>query len=285
MLVATLLSAAACRNTENDSSGNHELAQDLEGQETTMFHDDTTGGRMNTGKEAGMGDADRMSDPDFARNVAESSMMEVQLGQLAQQNASSQEVRQFGQMMVKAHTALNQELKQLTQGNGIDMPGSLSQQGMNKYTEMSRLKGVEFDRTYATMMVESHQKTMQMLMDYSEKTGPGTVDGSPSVTGTPQGGNTAAGGGGNTSSAGRNTTSGSGAASAANAGGTDAKNRNSTMAANDLRSWAVKNIPTIQMHLEHAQRLQKSVTSNVTRKGDELTSERQGAQGAQGKRQ
>ncbi|GAB3182277.1 hypothetical protein GCM10027291_53230 [Telluribacter humicola] len=266
MLVATMLSVAACKDTENDSNGSHELAQDIESQDNVIFHSDSnTGYADNDGPRGGTAD-DNISTPAFARNVAESSMLEVQLGQLAQQNASNVEVKRFGQMMVKAHSALNQELKGLAEGNGIDMPTRLSQQWMNKFTELSRLKGVEFDRTYAQLMVDSHQKTIQLLMDYSEKTGPLTVDGSPSVTGTPQGGNTAAGSG--------TSRDNNRAATAGTSGGTDAKNEQPTMPANDFRSWAVKNIPTLQLHLEEAQRVKTAVTTNVTRKGDELTSER-----------
>ncbi|MBA4166928.1 MAG: DUF4142 domain-containing protein, partial [Chitinophagaceae bacterium] len=44
------------------------------------------------------------ADSKFAVEAASGGMMEVQLGELAQQKASSQRVKDFGAMMVRDHT-------------------------------------------------------------------------------------------------------------------------------------------------------------------------------------
>ena len=52
-------------------------------------------------------------DSKFAVMAASGGMMEVQLGELAQQKAASQRVKDFGAMMVRDHTKANDELKNL----------------------------------------------------------------------------------------------------------------------------------------------------------------------------
>src|SRR3954464_3912536 len=51
------------------------------------------------------------ADTKFAVNAADGGLMEVELGKLALANASSQQVKDFGQQMVNDHSAGNDELK------------------------------------------------------------------------------------------------------------------------------------------------------------------------------
>ncbi|HLH08429.1 MAG TPA: DUF4142 domain-containing protein [Terriglobales bacterium] len=51
------------------------------------------------------------SDKAFVTKAAEGGLAEVELGQLAQQKAESQQVKDFGQRMVTDHTKANDQLK------------------------------------------------------------------------------------------------------------------------------------------------------------------------------
>ena len=53
------------------------------------------------------------NDSTFVLDAAVGGLMEVQAGQLAQQNAKSQRVKDFGGMMVTDHTKANDELRSL----------------------------------------------------------------------------------------------------------------------------------------------------------------------------
>ncbi|HEV7347192.1 DUF4142 domain-containing protein [Telluribacter sp.] len=241
MLVAALLSATSCADTDRDSQGGNELAHDIEEQDLNAFDKDGAG----PDGTAATGERGQLSDEQFATQTAEGSMLEIQLGNLAQQNGSSQQVKQFGQHMVKEHSAMNQNLKTIATGKGFKLPTTPSQQGMDKYTRLAAQKGVEFDRAYAQMMVESHQKTIQMFMDYSETTGIGGTDENTARTGT------------NSNSPGTGNENTSGAAST---------QRSSSGNANqELRSLALKNIPILQQHLEMAQRLQQPAGNTTNR--------------------
>jgi putative membrane protein len=53
------------------------------------------------------------ADQDFMLAAAQGGMTEVKLGELAAQNGTRADVKEFGQMMVKDHSAINGDLKAL----------------------------------------------------------------------------------------------------------------------------------------------------------------------------
>src|SRR5688500_17046996 len=94
----------------------------------------------------------------FAVKVASSGMTEVQLGELAQQKAASQKVKDFGAMMVRDHTKANEELKSLASMKNITLPPAPGDDHMDHIKKLSEKSGTEFDRDYMKMMVDDHQE-------------------------------------------------------------------------------------------------------------------------------
>jgi putative membrane protein len=97
-------------------------------------------------------------DEEFARKAAEANLAEIKLGQLAQEKASSQTVKQFAKQMVEDHSKANEELKEAANKEGITLPNDLDQKEKAKIDELSRLSGPAFDKAYAREMVRDHEK-------------------------------------------------------------------------------------------------------------------------------
>lgn len=97
-------------------------------------------------------------DSEFAVEAASGGMMEVQLGELAQQKASSQRVKDFGAMMVRDHTKANDELKSLAGMKNITLPPAPGEDHMEHIKKLTAKSGKEFDRDYMKMMVDDHQE-------------------------------------------------------------------------------------------------------------------------------
>ena len=95
---------------------------------------------------------------EFAAKAANGGMLEVQLGQMAQQNAASQRVKDFGSMMITDHSAANEELKGLAAANNITIPATLKPELQKHLDMMSKMKGDAFDKHYISMMVEDHKE-------------------------------------------------------------------------------------------------------------------------------
>lgn len=102
----------------------------------------------------------RLSGPDgeFVTKAAEGGMMEVELGRLATQRASSEEVKSFGQRMIDDHSQANQQLLQIANQKNLTVPTTLPADKKAQYEEYAKLSGAEFDRAYMKHMVEDHQK-------------------------------------------------------------------------------------------------------------------------------
>ncbi len=114
----------------------------------------TMGNPMGTNGTAG----GQMQDHTFMMKAAEGGMAEVQMGQLAQQNGQSQEVKDFGQRMVTDHSKANDQLKQVAEQQKVTLPTSPSSHDQAEYNKMSKLHGDAFDKAYAKMMVSDHKK-------------------------------------------------------------------------------------------------------------------------------
>ena len=97
----------------------------------------------------------------FMEKAATGGMMEVQLGQMAQEKASSQEVKDFGQQMVTDHSKANEDLKALAQEKNVTLPDSLMSKQQRNVDKLSKLSGEEFDKEYMKMMVKDHEKDVK----------------------------------------------------------------------------------------------------------------------------
>lgn len=111
----------------------------------------------------------------FMTKAASGGMMEVQLGQLAQQQAQSQRVKDFGAMMVRDHSKANDELKSLASGKNVTLSDSLMPEHKHHVTDLQKRKGASFDKAYMSMMVQDHQKDVQEFEKASNNLSDGEV--------------------------------------------------------------------------------------------------------------
>ena len=93
----------------------------------------------------------------FMHKAAMSGMLEVRLGQLAQQKAESKDVKDFGSRMVTDHGKANDELKQIAQQKGVTLPEKLNPRHQKMVDRLSKLSGAKFDKAYMAVMVKDHR--------------------------------------------------------------------------------------------------------------------------------
>jgi putative membrane protein len=95
---------------------------------------------------------------DFMMKAAIGGMMEVQLGEIAQRNAASQAVKDFGTRMVTDHSKANEELKALANARNVKLPAMVEGEHREEVNDIGKKSGVEFDKAYMNMMVDDHKK-------------------------------------------------------------------------------------------------------------------------------
>src|SRR6266550_294565 len=83
------------------------------------------------------------SKPDqaFVMEAAKGGMAEVELGRLATEKGTSDEVKKFGQRMVDDHGKANDELKSLAQSKSITLPAAVEAKDKALENRLSKLSG------------------------------------------------------------------------------------------------------------------------------------------------
>jgi putative membrane protein len=107
-------------------------------------------------------------DKHFVRKAAQGGLAEVELGKLATQKASSDDVKKFGQRMVDDHTKANDQLKQLAQQKGIDLPTQPDAKDKATMDRLQKLSGDQFDKAYMQTMVKDHTKDVSEFQKASQ---------------------------------------------------------------------------------------------------------------------
>ncbi|WP_166637863.1 DUF4142 domain-containing protein [Sphingobacterium paludis] len=102
-------------------------------------------------------------DTSFVNKAAIAGMAEVQMSELAQQQASHAKVKEFASMMVTDHSRANTELKQIAGSKNLMLPAKLDKAHMDKLEMLKKKKGAEFDKAYVMAMVEGHEKTVALM--------------------------------------------------------------------------------------------------------------------------
>ncbi|MBE0595749.1 MAG: DUF4142 domain-containing protein [Desulfuromonadales bacterium] len=112
---------------------------------------------------------ERDADQKFVKKAALGGLMEVELGQLAQEKGEASEVQEFGRRMVEDHGQANSELSQLAQQKGWELPTELDQKHQNTVDQLQRHSGEEFDQRYMREMVKDHTKDVRKFEKAKEK--------------------------------------------------------------------------------------------------------------------
>ena len=140
-------------------------------------------------------------DRDFVMKAAGGGMMEVELGNIAQQNAASQRVKDFGAMMVRDHSKANDELTSFASRRSLTLnTDSLMKLHKSHIDALKNKTGAAFDKAYMSMMLNDHKKDVSEF----EKASKMCKD-------------------------------------------------------QECQGWAGKTLPTLQMHLDSAQAISKSI--------------------------
>jgi putative membrane protein len=99
-----------------------------------------------------------LADTNFILAAAQGGMTEVKLGELAAKNGMREDVKDFGQLMVKDHTAINDDLKTLAAQKGVPLPENLDAKHQAMVDKLAVLTGSEFDDAYIASMIKGHKK-------------------------------------------------------------------------------------------------------------------------------
>lgn len=108
------------------------------------------------------------TDPQIAAIVVTANQVDIDAGKLAESMAQSKEVKQFAQLMITDHSAVNKSATELVnklhvkpESNATSQ--SLKEGGDDNLAALKKLKGGAFDRAYIDHEVAYHQSVIEAL--------------------------------------------------------------------------------------------------------------------------
>jgi|SRR5580658_6011077 putative membrane protein len=101
-----------------------------------------------------------MTDQQFIDMAAQTDMLEAHLGEMAANQASSQSVKDYAQMLVTDHTNDYQQLTEMAAKDNLTLPKGLDDEHNKMIAPFDKLNGKAFDMRYVHTMIEGHTKAI-----------------------------------------------------------------------------------------------------------------------------
>jgi len=165
LAAAGLVSAAWCgaglaQQTQSPSSDAKDQAQSAQSEQRPTPQNiarDNQGGKNDPADKIARGDRR------FMEKLAKDNAAEIETGKLASTQGSNEQVKQFGERMVQDHGQAADELKQLAQSKGVDLPDAADRKHEREAKSLDKKQGAEFDKAYMQQMVKDHRADLKEL--------------------------------------------------------------------------------------------------------------------------
>lgn len=113
-----------------------------------------------------------MTAQNVVNNLHKDNVKEIALGQLAVQKAQSEELRQFGERLIKDHQKADEKLKATAKEQGLMVKEpQFDEKHQDKMAKLQELSGEEFDKEFLRVIDKGHTKTLFMLRKAEEEVG------------------------------------------------------------------------------------------------------------------
>lgn len=111
-----------------------------------------------------------VNDAEIAAIVVAANSIDVRYGEIARERATDERVRQFAEMMITDHTAVNESAGALVARLGVtpqenDVSRSLESSAAETRASLTARTGADFDRAYIANEVAYHQAVLDALDD------------------------------------------------------------------------------------------------------------------------
>ena len=104
-------------------------------------------------------------DTQFMAQAAQSNMAEIALSQLALRRATSNEVKQYAQRMIRDHSQANARLAQLARQKRVTLPTQLDAKHQAIRAQLEQLSGERFDQEYMMAMENDHAQATALFQN------------------------------------------------------------------------------------------------------------------------
>jgi putative membrane protein len=100
------------------------------------------------------------NDQTFVDFAGQTDMLEAHLGQMAQDKAAKQDIKDYGQMLTTDHTNDYNQLTAAATKAGATVPKGIDAAGNKMIAPFEKAKGATFDRRFLHDMIAGHEKAI-----------------------------------------------------------------------------------------------------------------------------
>jgi putative membrane protein len=120
---------------------------------------------MSGGSSAAAAPATKLSKSDrsFATKAARAGLAEVAEAQIALQNSSNPDVKNFAQRMVDDHTKAGDRLSSIASAEGLKLPTNPSRADQKQAAALQKLSGSALDKRYISDQVTAHKEAVSLF--------------------------------------------------------------------------------------------------------------------------
>lgn len=130
----------------------------------------TGGSDTGTTASTAPGKALSATDRNMMRDLAYANLSEIAMAKLAQEKASNDEVRNYAQRMIDDHSKAMDQLQQLAQAKGVQLPTAPDAKHQAMAKKLQTMSGQEFDRQYMQQAgMQDHRKVHSLVARVSTR--------------------------------------------------------------------------------------------------------------------
>jgi putative membrane protein len=100
---------------------------------------------------------------DFIRRATDNNTLEVALGEMAQHQAASERVKQFGQVMARDYALASNRLLEIAKKDSFQVPADLDKDEYSILRDLEGLRGRDFDRAYMKHILEDNKGDLALF--------------------------------------------------------------------------------------------------------------------------
>jgi len=108
-------------------------------------------------------------DAQAAVNAYESGLFEIKLAENAKEHATTKEAKSLAEMVIEGHERLNTQLKDLASKKQISLPTDITAAESDKIKKMDAEKKLDFDKKFASSMVDGHKDAINTFEKASKE--------------------------------------------------------------------------------------------------------------------
>lgn len=108
-------------------------------------------------------------DQKIIEELAQANLAEIATGKLALERSQNPQIKQFAQQMIDDHTKSQQQLKQLADSKGVQLPSEPARKHQRMADKLAKLEGNKFDEEYRKQVGEKAHEDTHKLLERAQK--------------------------------------------------------------------------------------------------------------------